>query len=942
MRLLKKLSFVIAALLACLSLSAQNNKQEDKDSLVVLLSSKSAQMVDVEGARYRKVIGPARFLHNNTYLICDTALWNVESQIIDAWGNVSILQEETVLTSDNLQYMINLDLAKFRGSVVQLTDKDHNTLRTRHLDYNTKDSVAVFMNGGSMRDKDGQIIESRTGTYDSKISTFTFENNVNMFTDSIFVKTNSLVYESDYNLATFGQRTDAWKDENMLSANSGWYDRGKEIFFFKNDVHVMTEDQEGWSDSLYFYRNTSDVEMLGNAQVTDTTRNVFALAGRIHYMDSLSKITLTRKPAVISQTEEQDGSIDTVYLGADKLVYYTLLKGNISPAVMSDAENRLKSLAVDPVGEFRRKAAQEAAKAAEEAAKNDPNRPPQGGPGGPGGPGGQLKGGPAQGPAQGPSKGAARGGARAKASAAPPQPTFRGIAPMMPDSLSRNDSVSVQDSLPAAPVPSAAIADMSDRLPSADTLAVSDSVAVSDSLDVPKGPIDSTKIGFLEAIGKVKIYKKSMQVVCDSLLYCDLDSLARLFKEPLIWQEVTRQYSADSVSLVVKNGAMDKASLMSNAFITIQEDTSHFDQIKGAEMLAYFDEKGGLKRFDVLGGASALFFLEENGTLATVNKTDSKMLSAIFKNGEIQRIYYFESPKNDGYPVVQLADEESKLKGFNWQPEKRPADRNAVTPLSLRPSQRKSYTARPKAEFRQTDIYFPGYMNDVYRQIEVKDSLRQVRERERAIAERQAEERARLDSLALKDSLAVSVDSLLVSDSLSVVTDSLSAAVDSLSTSTGMLDGGPLPVKTPLGTPQKDSLSQSAPVLADSLAVSDSAMVMGSTPEEIAAQKKAEKEKLKAEKKAALEAKKQKKQEEREAKWAELDKRDADKAAAKETRRLEKERKRKRKALEDAARQAEKDAAALEKFRLKYEKKKVKEDAKAARKAERQASRQQK
>ena len=641
-------------------------------------------------------------------------------------------------------------------------------------------------------------------------------------------------------------------------------------------------------------------------------------------MDSLSKITLTRKPAVISQTEEQDGSIDTVYLGADKLVYYTLLKGNISPAVMSDAENRLKSLAVDPVGEFRRKAAQEAAKAAEEAAKNDPNRPPQGGPGGSGG---QLKGGPAQGPAQGPSKGTARGGARAKASAAPPQPTFRGIAPMMPDSLSRNDSVSVQDSLPAAPAPSAAIADISDGLPSADTLAVSDSVAVSDSLDVPTGPIDSTKIGFLEAIGKVKIYKKSMQVVCDSLLYCDLDSLARLFKEPLIWQEVTRQYSADSVSLVVKNGAMDKASLMSNAFITIQEDTSHFDQIKGAEMLAYFDEKGGLKRFDVLGGASALFFLEENGTLATVNKTDSKMLSAIFKNGEIQRIYYFESPKNDGYPVVQLADEESKLKGFNWQPEKRPADRNAVTPLSLRPSQRKSYTARPKAEFRQTDIYFPGYMNDVYRQIEVKDSLRQVRERERAIAERQAEERARLDSLALRDSLAVSVDSLLVSDSLTVAADSLEA-------------GRALPVKESLGIPQKDSLSLSRPAVSDSLSVADSSAVMVLTPEEIAAQKKAEKEKLKAEKKAALEEKKKKKQEEREARWAELDKRDADKAAAKEAKRLEKERK--RKALEDAARQAEKDAAALEKFRLKYEKRKAKEDAKAARKAERLASRPQK
>ena len=52
--------------MACLPLAAQENKQEEKDSLVVLLSSKSAQMVDVEGARFRKVVGPARFLHNNT------------------------------------------------------------------------------------------------------------------------------------------------------------------------------------------------------------------------------------------------------------------------------------------------------------------------------------------------------------------------------------------------------------------------------------------------------------------------------------------------------------------------------------------------------------------------------------------------------------------------------------------------------------------------------------------------------------------------------------------------------------------------------------------------------------------------------------------------------------------------------------------------------------
>ena len=870
---MKRLFYILLAALVSLPLSAQQEQQEQQDSLVWLMSAKSARMVDIEGSRYRKVIGPARFLHNGTFLLCDTALWNVETKIIDAWGNVSILQDETVLTSDNLKYLIDQDLAQFRGSTVELVDKDHNTLRTRHLDYNTKDSVAVFMNGGAMRDKDGQIIESRNGTYDSKIKQFTFTNDVNMFTDSIFVKTRSLVYESDFNLATFGAGTNAWKEDNMLSSEKGWYDRGREVFFFNEDVHVMTPDQEGWCDSLYFYRMNSDVEMLGRAQITDTTRNVFALAGRIMYEDTLAKVTLTRKPAVITQTEESDGIVDTVYLGSEKLVYYTIRRCDIDSAFVEASEKRLADLDVDPVGAFRKKAAQAAAKAAEEEAMNDPNyRAKQ-------------------------AAEAARG--KGKASAAPP----RNIPPMRPhperfapDSLAVSDSLVLRDTLM-----------LGDSLMSRDSLMTGDSLMAVDTL--PAEPLDTTKIGFLEALRNVRIYKKNMQVVCDSLVYSDLDSLARLFIEPIIWQETIRQYTADSISVVIRNGAMDKASLMSNAFITIQEDSTHFDQIKATEMLAFFDSKGGLKRFDALGGASALFFIEENEALATVNKTDSKMLSANFKDGELQRIYYYEAPKNDGYPVVQLDEEEQKMKGFNWQPEKRPADRNAVTPLSLRPSQRKSYSARPRATFKETEVYFPGYIGDIYRQIEVRDSLNAVRERERRIAEAEAAHKARLDSLAaadslsMADSLASSLDSLAVSDSLATVKDSLAFASDSLA-------------------------------LADSLVAPDSLSVPKVlTPEEVAAAEKArikaEKERIKAEKKAARQAAKLKKQQEREARWAELDKRDAEKAAAKEAKRLEKQRKRKRKALEDEARQAEKDAAALEKFRQQFEKKKARDEARA-------------
>ena len=856
MKALRKEAYILVTILSLLY-SIHIHAQEQKDSLVILMSATSAQMVDVEGASYRKVIGPARFLHNGTYLICDTAYWNVDSRFIEAWGNVRILQEETVLDSDKLTYLIDDDLAQFRGTLVQLQDKDHNILRTRHLDYNTKDSVAIFRNGASMRDKDGQIIESSDGTYDSKIKTFTFTGNVNMFTDSIFVKTGSLKYQSDYDLATFSSSTDAWKDDNMLSSSGGWYDRSRETFFFRDNVHVMSEDQEGWCDSLYFYRATSDVEMLGHVQVSDTTRNVFALAGRIHYADSSSTVTLTRKPAVITQTQEQDGSVDTVYLGAEHLVYQSIRMCDIDSMQFVHAKERLANMAVDPVGNYRKKAAEEAAKAAEEAAQNDPNY-------------------------------RAKSAAAAKASQKS-QPNPQQNSHPNPQAGPQRNSQSA-----------------SQQKASSDSLAVGAADSLStDTLAVtpPEPPKDTTRMGFLKANKNVKIYKKDMQIVCDSLLYCDLDSLARLFNEPVIWQERVRQYSADSIFVAVREGTVNKASLMSNSFITIQEDQNLFDQIKGAEMLAYFGENSALERFDVLGGASAVFFLEEQEVLATVNKSESKMLSAIFKNGEIQKVYYYDEPKNDGYPVVQLSKEEQKLKGFKWTPELRPVDRNAVTPLSLRPSQRLKYNARPRAKFTQTDIYFPGYISDINRQIRVRDSLRVVRERERQLEERRRAEQQRLDSLAAKDSAALaSVEKNLESarDSLDNRADSLKTRLDSL--------------KAPA-----DSLSAAS----DSLAtVSDSAIAEPVMDPK--ALKKQQKEKKAAERAAAVEARNKARDE----RWAEKDRLDAEKLKAREEKKLKKLRKKKRKALEAAAKQAEKDAQVLEKYRQRYLKKLEKEQLK--------------
>ena len=863
-------------LLTIIRLNAQE-KSSQVDSLVRLLSAQSMELIEKDGVDYRKVTGPARFLHNDTYLICDTALWNVNTNEIFAISNVKILQDQTVLTGDRLTYYVDRDLAEFRGSLVQLEDKDHNILRTEYLDYNTRDSVAVFFNGGSMKDKEGQIIESKSGTYDSKTKLFTFIDDVNMFTDSIFVKSTTMEYNASTNKATFGYATDAWHDDNMLSSNAGWYDRNKEIFLFNKSVHGMSDTQEGWADSLFYFRNTKDIELLGNAQVTDTTRDMSALAGKMHYTDSLSQLKMTRKPAVIGVVKEKESAPDTVYFGADTLIARMQMMFQVNAAEQANSKARVEALSTDAVQSYRQRAAKEAAEAAAKAAENDPNRPK-------------------------PKKGAKKSEtaeasdadvdvASGKADEIPlgkPEAAFKSAAIKPADISQDSDTVVVKSDSVSVATDSLSMAADSLSMPT-DSLSVpADSLAVgTDSLAVNN---DSTKVNFITALKNVKIFKSDFQIACDSLEYSGLDSLVRLYQKPLVWNEGRRQYSADSLYAVIRNNSLQKASLMSNAFIIVQEDSLCFDQIRAAEMLAYFDTTGALTRFDALGDANAVFYLQEDSVYATVNKSEAKMLYATFKDGDLDRVYYFDTAKNDGYPVAQMTREERVLKGFNWLPDKRPRGKSDITPLTVRPSERRKYAARPRTVFTFTDKYFPGYMSGVYKKIE-KDK-----------AEKAKREAARKEAEALKAN----------ADSTGIVN-----AVDSLSQALPQVDSLNK-VTSPV-----DSLSSVTDSLSNDAAAKDTLALTQTDPKETARQAKL------AARQAKIAA--------REAKWARLDSLDAAKAQAKADKKAAKLRQKKLKSYLKMLDQQKVDDARLEKYKAVYLKQKEREDRKAASKAARAA-----
>ena len=655
----------------------------------------------------------------------------------------------------------------------------------------------------------------------------------------------------------------------MLSADAGWYDRNRELFLFNDDVHVMTKDQEAWSDSLYFHRNDMNVEMLGKVQIIDTTRKVTALAGRLEYLDSLSQVTLTREPSVIAVTDTTGNAIDTVYVGADVLSIRSLMRFQIDSSEIQAAQRRKGDMATDALAAYRQKAAEEARAAAEQAKKNNADYQVEE----------QARKLREQNAAK--KEGEERTGGPAADGKDGTESEVGGQDGGQAGSGGGTDGREGASNIESQEV----AADGGLRDPSDGTVAASDSLVTA--------PKDSTKIGFIWGRGRVRLFREDMQMSCDTLKFNELDSLVRLHVDPIVWNEGNRQYAADSIYVSFGENSLDRAYLMSNAFVTVEEAPECYDQIRSAEMLAFFDGKGGLRRFDAMGGVDAVFYLKEDSTFATVNKSQAKLLSAEFKNGDIDLVSYFESPKNDAFPLAQLKAGDRVLKGFNWQPELRPEGPETIVTREVRPSERKKYAARPQAAFRQTAQYFPGYMDGIYKEIELRRLRKQMGNPDGNSPEAEAQ-----GGEPVADSLAKDVGGIKSAvDTLSAAEHKVVDRVDSL-------------VRGDVGIYQNaDSLS----VAADSIAAGEVVV--------------SEKEALRK----LREDQRRLKREAKEERWAKLDSLDAAKATLKAERKAEKERQKKLKTLQARDEQDRRDAERLQKYIERYEERLRRRQARAGR-----------
>lgn len=176
------------------------------------------------------------------------------------------------------------------------------------------------------------------------------------------------------------------------------------------------------------------------------------------------------------------------------------------------------------------------------------------------------------------------------------------------------------------------------------------------------------------AYRKVKFYRTDMQGKCDSLVYSGKDSLMRLFKAPVLWQE-ENQLTAEKIEIKTSHGEIKNLFMKNNAFIISKEDSVKYNQIKGKQMTGYF-KANKLAKIFVEGNGQTIYFAKDKKNdkenIFGVNKANCSNLMIYVKDNTVEKITFLKKPDATLFPMSDFTPKEFLLKDFVWRGKERP------------------------------------------------------------------------------------------------------------------------------------------------------------------------------------------------------------------------------------------------------------------------------
>ncbi|HVY73605.1 MAG TPA: OstA-like protein [Puia sp.] len=192
-----------------------------------------------------------------------------------------------------------------------------------------------------------------------------------------------------------------------------------------------------------------------------------------------------------------------------------------------------------------------------------------------------------------------------------------------------------------------------------------------------KNPNDSS-LRFLQGYHHVRIFSDSLQAVADSLYYSGLDSIFRLFVNPVAWAG-GYQVTGDTMFLYTKNKKPDRLYVFENGLVVGETAENMYNQVKGNTINGYFKD-GVIDYMRAKGSAEAVYYIKDDSmALVGVNRVNkADIIDLIFKEKALNKVVLRNDVDGVMTPIRQANPDDLKLRNFKWLDALRPKSKEEL------------------------------------------------------------------------------------------------------------------------------------------------------------------------------------------------------------------------------------------------------------------------
>ncbi len=307
MKIFVKHILTIASLfLFALLSSAQENKK------IQIIDADEARFDKFSGINARRLIGNVKFKHEEAFMYCDSAWYISSSNTMKAYGNVRIIQGDSVnIYGKFLSYDGDTKMAKMRDSVVLIHNESR--LNTDSLNFDRTNNIGYFFNYGEIHHENIQL-SSKRGYYYPNNRNYFAKDSVRLIHPDYTIFADTLKYNIDNKITHFLGRTHIISDSARIECFLGWYNTQNNTSAFGKNSILYMKSQTIKADSLYYDKNTSSGKAWKNIHMSDTIEQ---FAGLGHYAEYNQKTghSFITDSALVMYYENSD----TTYIHADTI-----------------------------------------------------------------------------------------------------------------------------------------------------------------------------------------------------------------------------------------------------------------------------------------------------------------------------------------------------------------------------------------------------------------------------------------------------------------------------------------------------------------------------------------------------------------------------------------------------------------------------------------------